>query len=304
MSDMKKFTFDFFQCETQSMQSSPSRVPTDEIFLKLKNKFDTVGANTVREFNGNILELRKIEQTDYGFRGVIGKYRTAVLPHAAVPGGAERELDLHKDEHLIEKSYFKYYSDYALLILQRNRHALNNTLFGQYLSLNSYLTILNPIIEPADLQKLLRNEVNVRGVMVSIARPTNHELFINSEHDFNNSIIQSLNSSKAAVIKVEMRGDGRSDNPEKRYLASSLKRAFLELKNRFNIKSARILLEEGGVTHPLDLVADRLMFQIDIKMSGRYPFDSDMWGALRSARELKEVEIKKYFGVLNSDRLL
>jgi hypothetical protein len=304
MSEMKKFTFDFFQCETTTSQPALPKISTSEILRKLKHKFDVEGDDTVRSFNGTILELRKIDETDYGFRGVIGKYRTAFLPHAAVPGGGERELDLHKDEHLIEKAYFHYYSDHALLICQRNRYALGHSLFGQYLSSSGYTTVLNPIIEPADLQKLLRNEVNVRAVNVSIARPTNPDLFIESEHDFNNSLIQSLNSSKAAVIKLEMRGDGRSDDPERRYLASNIKSAFLELRKRFNVKSARILLEENGITHPIDLVADRLEFQIEIKMSGRYPLDFDMWKALEDARKSKEVEIQKYFGTLNGEWLV
>ncbi len=303
MPEQKKFYFDFFQCETLSGQANLPRIPPDEIFRRLKSKYDNDGENTVRTLAGKTLELRRIEETDYGYRGVVGKYRKSILPHAAVPGGNERELDLREDEQLIEKAYFKYFSDNSLLILQRNRFALNSHIFGQYLSLNGYTTSLNPIIEAADLHRLIRNEVNLRALDIVIARPTNQNMFVGIEHDFNNSIIASLNSSNAAVIHLNLRGNGKSDDPEKRYLSLNLKRAIIELKNRFNLKKADVLLEEGGLAHPLDLVADRLSHSTLIEMVGKYPLASDMWAALRESREEKEQELQNYFGVLGNDRL-
>jgi len=303
MPEQKRFYFDFFQCETLSGRANLPQVSPDEIFHRLKRRYQNEGENTVRTFKGITLELRHIQETDYGFRGIIGKYRKAILPHAAIPGGAERELDLEEDEHLIEKAYFKYFSDYALIILQRNKFALNSSVFSQYLSINGYTTSLNPIIEAADLERLMNNSVNLRSLKLAIARPTNPDLFLGVEHDFNNSIIASLNSSNAAVVHIYLRGNGKSEEPEKRYLANSLKRAILELKNRFNIKKADVLLEENGLTHPIDLVADRLFYFTDIEMIGRYPLSTDMWAALRESRDDKEQELQNYFGVLRGGQL-
>ena len=303
MADKKKLFFDFFQCETLSGQANLPVISPDEIFNRFKEKYDDNEKNTVRTIRGKTFELRKIEEADYGYRGIIGKYRKAVLPHAAVPGGAERELDLDEDEHLIEKAYFKYFSDFSLLILQRNKFALNSALLSQYLSINGYTTALNPIIEAADLQRLMRNEVNLRSLKIIIAKPTNPDLFIDIQHDFNNAIIASLGSSNAASINVSLRGDGRSHDPENRFLSLNLKPALIELKNRFNLKKADILLEENGITHPLDLVADRLFYFTDIEMIGRYPLQDDMWAALREARDEKEQEIQNYFGVLGHAQL-
>jgi len=304
MPEQKRFYFDFFQCETLSGQAHLPQIPPDEIFRRFLTRFNNDGENTVRTFQGKTLELRRIEETDYGYRGVIGKYRKAILPHAAVPGGAERELDLDEDEHLIEKSYFKYFSDYALLILQRNKFALNSNVFSRYLSINGYTTALNPIIEAADLQRLMNNEVNLRSLKLAVARPTNPDLFVDIEHDFNNSIIASLNSSNAAVINLSLRGNGYSDDPEQRFLSFNLKNALIELKNRFNLKKADILLEENGITHPLDLVTDRLFYFTEIEMIGRYPLAADMWAALRESRDEKEQELQNYFGVLGNGQII
>jgi hypothetical protein len=300
----KRIDFDFFQCETISSSANAPKKSTDEIFSHFKNKFDDQSCTTVQEHNGKTLELRKIEVTDYGYRGVIGSYRKSMLPHVGIPGGDERELDLHENEHLIEKAYFKYFSDYSLLILQRNKIALNSNVFGLYLSsANGYTTALNPIIEVADLKKLLSNEVNLRSANLRIARPTNPKLFENVQHDFTNAIIASLNSSKAASVNLILRGDGNSRDPEERYLDSSLKRALLDLGKHFNVKKADILFEENGIAHPLDLIADRLTHYVEIEMHGKYPDESEIWYALMESRKIKETEIQNYFGSLENGRL-
>ena len=51
----------------------------------------------MREVDSTEYEARDVRQTEFGFEGTALKYRTAVLPHAAVPGGDERELDLDED---------------------------------------------------------------------------------------------------------------------------------------------------------------------------------------------------------------
>lgn len=305
MNKRKRIDFDFFQCETISSKGNLPKISTNEVFHGFKSKFDSQSGTTVQECNGKTLELRKLEETDYGFRGAIGSFKESMLPHVGIPGGNERELDLHENEHLIEKAYFKFFSDYSLLIFQRNRMALNSDTFGLYLSsLNGYTTALNPILEVSDLEKLMNNQVKLRSVNLSIARPTNPELFKDVEHDFNNAIINSLNSSNAASVNITLRGDGRSRDPEERYLDSALKRALLELTSRFDVKKADIQLEENGIAHPLDLIADRLTHFTEIEMQGKYPDESQVWYALKESRRVKEAELQNYFGSLENGRLL
>lgn len=299
----KCITFDFFQCETYAGQANLPQISALEIFRRLKERFDSPEENTVKIIIGKTYEVRHLERTTYGYRGVVGKYRQTDLPHAAVPGGQERELDLQENESLLEKSFFKYFSDYSILIMQRNRLAINSEIFGNFLSMDGYSTVLNPIIEPADMQRLMRNQVSVKSLKLTVARPTNPQLFDNIEHDFSNSIIASLNSTNAANINIVVRGDGRSDDPGKRFLDPSIKRAIMEIRSRFEIKKADLLLEENGVAHPLDLVADRLMTHGEVEMLGRYPSPSGMWGAILEAREEKNAELVSYFGEINNTRL-
>lgn len=298
--NIKKITFDFYQCEALSSQSSLPPISVGEIFSRFNRKLDAVDQNTVRNFKGKTYELKWLQPTDYGYRGIIGKYRKALLPNAGVPGGEERELDLEEDEHLIEKCFFKFYHDYSLIILQRNFFAVNYSAFSNYLSIDGYAVSLNPVIEAADLQRLMNNEFNIRSITAAIARPTNPQLFRECEHDFSNSILASLNGSNAALLNVTLRGDGHSKDPEKRYLDSKMKRAILELKGKAHLKKANLELEDrGGVTHPVDLVTDRLTYTKPIEVVGRYPLPSDMWEAINEARLEKETELDNYFGALN-----
>tara|TARA_R110001583_G_scaffold187532_1_gene348931 strand:+ start:5181 stop:6089 length:909 start_codon:yes stop_codon:yes gene_type:complete len=299
---IKKMKFDFYQCK---VLAGHARLPTrsaDDVFAALTTAFDG-NQSTVKTVIRTMFDVRYIAQTDYGFRGVIGKYRTADLPHAARPGREEREIPLEDDEHLLEKCYFKYFSEFSLLILQRNRNAINSKQLSNFLTANGYTFSLDPIIEVADLQRLMRNEVHIRTLKVNVARPTNPALFENIEHDFNNSIISSLNSSNSASINISLRGDGHSDDPDMRYLSNSLKRAVLEMKEKFDLKSANLMLEEGGVAHPLDLVTDRLTNDVEIEIDGRYPSPASMWDAIMVSRVDKEAELESYFGALNEARI-
>ena len=150
----------------------------------------------------------------------------------------------------------------------------------------------------------MNNQVNLRSIDLTIARPTNSNLFCNNAHDFNNSIIATLNGSNAASIHLTLRGDGRSHNPERRFLGTNLKSALIELVANYNLKKAKILLEENGIMEPIDLVADRLFYYTDIYMNGKYPLPDNMWTALRESRENKETELQNYFGTIGNGQQL
>ncbi|WP_421848365.1 DUF6731 family protein [Marinomonas sp.] len=298
----RKIKFDFYECKVAASNPQLPARSAGDIFAILANAF-AEGQTTVRAVHRTQFDVRHISQTDYGYRGVIGKYRAADLPHAAAPGGEEREIPLEENERLLEKCYFKYFSDYSLLIIQRNRYAINSKQLSSYLTANSYTFSLDPVIEAADLLRLMRNEVHIRTLNVKIARPTNPALFQNIEHDFNNSIIQSLNASNGASVNITFRGDGHSSDPERRYLDNRLKRAVLEMKEKFDLQSANLMLEEGDVSHPLDLIADRLAHDVDIELDGRYPSPNSMWNAIMESRREKEAELANYFGVLGEARI-
>lgn len=300
----KKYSFDFYQCST--INSSPNAQPktTFEILNAMLTKFEQ-GDNTSKVIGSNNYELRCIESTDYGFKGVVGKHRANDLPHAAIIGGEEREIELEPNENLLEKSYFTFHSDYSILIIQRNRFCISSVSMGKYLTSSAYVTSLSPIVEAEDLQWLMNNNVQIRTAEFSIARPTNPELFNNVEHDFNNSIISTLNGTGTAMLNLSLRGNARSDIAEERYLASTLKGALRELQTKFDVRKCRLLLEndETLIAHPVDLVADRLFYAKTIEVEGRYPPAFEIWSALDDARVEKENELANYFGGLNEARL-
>lgn len=300
----KNYNFDFYGCSTNN--SSPNAQPktTFEILNSMLTKFDQ-GDSTVKVIGSNSYELRHIESTAYGFKGIIGKHRANDLPHAAVIGGVEREISLAPGENLLEKSHFIFHSDYSVLIIQRNHFCISSVNMGRYLTESAYVTVLNPIIEATDLQWLMNNHVQIRTAEFAIARPTNPELFSDVEHDFNNSILSTLNGTGTAVLNLSLRGNARSDVAEERYLASTLKGALRELQTKFDVRKCKLLLEndETLITHPVDLVADRLFYTKPIEVEGRYPPVFEMWLALDEAWSEKESELINYFGDLNQARL-
>jgi hypothetical protein len=300
----KDYNFDFYQCST--FNSSTNAIPraSFEILNGMLAKYQ-LGDSCVKQIGSNSYELRHLEATAYGFRGILGKHRQNDLPHAAFIGGEEREIALDKNENLLEKACFSFHSDYSVIIIQRNHLCINSNNMGRYLTDSAYITSLNPVIEATDLQWLLNNHVQIRTAEFSIARPTNPDLFNDIEHDFNNSIVSTLNGTGTAKLNLSLRGNARSDVAEERYLASTLKGALRELQTKFDVKKCKLLLEndETLVTHPVDLVADRLFYTKQIEVEGRYPPITEMWAALDESRTEKENELVNYFGDLNQERL-
>lgn len=301
----KKYHFDFYECVTGNSNANADMKSTSDM---LKVAFDrkVAGHGTVKEIGGRNYELRMIEETDYGYRGIFGKHRENDLPHAAIINGDEREIELAPNENLLEKSHFHYYFDYQLLILQRNHFCISSNNLGKYLSEQGYVTVLNPVIEPADLQWLLNDHMQVRTAEIAIARPRNPELFQNIEHNFNNSIVSTLKGSNSAMLNIAMRGDANSRNAADRYLDPGFKRGIREMQATFDVRKCKILLENENnfVTHPVDLVADRLFYATNIDVEGRYPPSFEMWSALAEARTEKNIELVTYFGDLNAQRIL
>jgi len=301
---IKNYYFDFYQCITANSDVNAERRTTSQLLDEIFTRFEQ-GNSCVKEIASYTYELRLFEQTDFGYRGVIGKHRTSDLPKAAVVGGEERELQLAPNENLLEKSFFYFYRDYSLLIVQRNHMCIGFNNLSKYFSSGGYVTALSPVIAPDDVLLLMKNNIQIRHADFSIAKPTNPALFEDIEHDFTNSIIATLDGSGTAMLNLTMRGNARSDIADERYLASSLKGALRELNSKFDVKKCRLLLENQDtlITHPVDLVADRLFYYARVNVEGRYPSAAAMWQAMEDARDSKETELELYFGSLERQRL-
>lgn len=293
----KRFNFDFYQCTTISGNEHRPLTPED-VFSQFLRQYQNRPQDTVKRVGNKITEMRLIEETPEGFRGIIGKHRENDLPHAAIAGGGEREITLHANENLLEKAYFKFYIANNILVIQRNRYCYNWLHLGKYLSSSSQTTSINPIIEPTSLEWLMRDEVRIKTLEIAIARPRNVQLFQPTEHDFNNAIVATLNGTNSAKVNLTLRGDARSQAPDERYLGSTIKRAFTETLETFEVEKLQLETKNTvtGIEHPIDLVSEKLNFHADLQMLGRYPLGEDMWNALDEAKTSKEDELAAYFG--------
>ncbi|HGW6812122.1 TPA: DUF6731 family protein [Escherichia coli] len=297
----KRFFFDFYQCHTISTDTNAGVNSPEAVFSKIFESYSEGRDKTVRKIGNKLVEMRFMERTDYGFRGVIGKHRTNNLPHVAVAGGEEREIKLEINENLLEKAYLHFYTQDSVLIIQRNRLCYGWLLLSKYLSNSSQNTTVNPIIQTSSLKWLMRNEVRIKTLEIGIARPKNAQLYEDVEHNFNNALIATLNGTNSAKVNLTLRGDSRSEDPESRYLGSQLKRAFKETLETFEVEKLKLETQdiETGVQHPIDLVADKLVYYTDVELGGRYPLVGSIWSALTLAKDSKDDELKAYFGVAN-----
>lgn len=301
----RNYSFDFYVIRTLASDPRLPALTAGDLFSRICTRL-TSSQPTSKEIAGASYEVRFIEPTTFGFRGTIAKHRPSDLPHAAIVGGNEREIDLAPNENLIEKASFHYYHGNNLLIMQRHHFCIGATNFGRYLSEDGYVSSLNPVIKNSDLNLLMSGSNKVKKLNIEIARPTNPELFSRFAHDFNNSLFQTLNGTASARVNVSLRGNTKSKDKAKRYLLSDLKDAVLETIQALDVKKCKIELEDEDtlVSHPIDLIADRLSFKKSIQTNGRYPPQNEIWQALVEAKSSLQDELDQYFGMDGSNRLI
>jgi hypothetical protein len=80
-------------------------------------KAATDGRGPAHRLSGGLFQIREFSAASNGhsFRGALLKFRDDHLPHAGIPEGDERELELLVNEALIEKTYFIFYKQHQLL---------------------------------------------------------------------------------------------------------------------------------------------------------------------------------------------
>ncbi len=245
---------------------------------------------------GNVkYEIRDLRQFGNGssFAGVFAKLRADDIPHIGVPGGAEREIELQRDEGLIEKNHFLYYREHELLVYQTNRNGSSVTQLGQYCSdiLNETVAF-HPIIQPDAMRRLLRPETLVKHLDLSFARPTNPSWY--PRDNWGAQVVSLLRESGGGSMHVQISAEGRGAN--RRSLPRRVKQAVRDIMGNTNTRVARFLVEEDGHEHPIDLIADRIKGKVQVEMSGRYPVPDRMFRALREARDEQLSLLREIFG--------
>ena len=96
----------------------------------------------------------------------------------------------------------------------------------------------NPVLQPEPLRRLLRGEVHARVIRMTLARPTNPSMV--PADTWNKDILGVLQGAGGVGMSLEIRGNGRSHDPEQRYLFDRVKAAVAELLDLGPLRSAVI----------------------------------------------------------------
>lgn len=229
-------------------------------------------------------EVRRLQRVGNLFKGFIGKLRFDDLPHATRPGGNERELELEDDEGLIEKNFFLYFSQQGVFVYQHQANGATYTQFEQYLTETMGNTIsLNPIIQPDAMRRLMRGEVKPRMVELTISKPAANFL---GESRLTREMVALMNSSEGMRMHMKFSlGPGRHGPLQA--LTNAFKSATAELMDHGIVTTAKFHVSEDGDTHPIDLLADRIVGSATVNLVGRYPREADIFHALDESWRVK-----------------
>jgi len=234
-------------------------------------------------------------------RGSFRKFRMNDLPEIGRIGDASRELELEENQGLVEKNFFALYREQSLLTWHANGHANTPTQFGRTLGklLDTRVNV-NPLIQSEALRRLMRGEVEVRKLEVSIPRPKDPKYY--PEDEFNRALLSAMAAADGDRIRVSISSDARIHTKSK--LKHTVKRALKELVTDGVASVARADVEEGdGIQHPIDLIADRLLYFKGIEHDGRYPLGYEMFKVFDDARSEKQEEIDACLGKASGEVL-
>ncbi|MCL1476761.1 MULTISPECIES: DUF6731 family protein [unclassified Marinobacter] len=233
-----------------------------------------------------LFEIRDVEQLADGntIRGVFAKFRSDQIPHAGQAGGKERELDLTQDEGLIEKNHFNFRLSDSLLIFEQNGHGSRPAKLARYISDIAGETLtFDPVLQRDVVDRLMKPGANLTALKVTFARPTNPDMY--PDDDWSKGLLDQLSTAGGSSVGLSITSDSRSGDKEKRALADRMKKAATAFMRSGYARSLKVNVEENGIEHPIDLIADRILSVQNVSMAGKYPMKESIYAALNSAFE-------------------
>ncbi|MBS0224738.1 MAG: hypothetical protein JSS25_00135 [Proteobacteria bacterium] len=220
------------------------------------------------------------------FFGQFRKFRQSDLPLVGAPGEEGEELDIAENAGLIEKNFFLVIPAYDVILWQSNQHASSVNHFARLLQeLIGTRVTADPIIMPEALQRILAGGLELKKVMLRIARPTNPDLFQGTP--FSREILEVLSGGGGDSLFVQSAINGRLATTAQHALTARWTTAARDFIRAGLATSAKVVVIEDGLEYPIDLLADRVNTTVEIDHDGRYPLAAEMLGALKRAwREL------------------
>lgn len=229
-------------------------------------------------------ELRDLSVKGGVVQGVFAKFRTDQIPHIGEAGGSEREIEIAENEGLLEKNHFIYRPLDRLLVFEQNGHGSRPARLGRYVTEQAgEVLTFDPVLQTDAVERLMRGEAEMRSMRVSFARPTNPDLF--PEDQWARNLMEQMAVAGGSSVALSITSDSRSDDEEKSKLSARMKESVKALMRSGYARTVRVKVEEDGIEHPIDLMADRITSVQSVTMAGKYPIKGSIYAALSSAFE-------------------
>ncbi|MDT3530256.1 DUF6731 family protein [Stenotrophomonas pavanii] len=283
---MPKYKIEFYEAEivaTGSMPDMPSAM----------GSLMATTMSKVFEDSGITREVFDIEQRAGRFTGSLRKFRHHDLPEIGTPGFAAHEIDLNDDQGLIEKNFWALYESHSIVLWHANGNANSAKQFERTLThLLGTRVHLTPLIRQDALRRLMDGSLVLKSLEVSVPRPRNTSFY--PEDEWNQSIMNAMAAAEGDRIKVTITSDSRID--KNAHLANRMKNALAELVRGRSASTVKAVVQEDGMIHPIDLLADRLISTQEIEHDGRYPNKEGMYGAFDAAFQEEQESIVDVLG--------
>lgn len=288
----KRYTIDFFQVSHTATPHVPTVMAGFEQLLGALGVVHSIAGYTREVWQ----PINRCGPDPRSVAGQFRKFRTSDLPEIGAAGQDSAELELAENQGLIERNFFVYYEDRQLLGWCRNGHGNTVSQFANFLSACWGTKVqAGPILQPDAAKRLMRNGIELKAIEVTLPRPTNPEFY--PEEDFSKEMVEMLRRSGADTIHLTLGiNTRRSDTGGS--LASRWKHALAEVTG-MGASTARAVVYDDGIEHPIDLIADRVVSYQDIETNARFPPSGTMYEAIDAAREECKGSIYDYFSSMD-----
>lgn len=225
------------------------------------------------------------------YKGHIRKYCNDPLPHAGKPGGEERELEIQDDELTIERCHFLYFPENHILVWQENNRCGGVSKLSLVLSdkLKNNVSF-EPILTTEEALNHILQRHPARAVEYGFAKPKNAEFY--KESGFSEASLRLLNDSGSMSGSFILRANKRGTKGV--FSASKIRSIINGLRRSKQITKLQITLED--ISHPIDLLANRLKDKKEVKMNGKYPIEGDIYSQLQKVKDQFQEELNDHFG--------
>lgn len=232
-------------------------------------------------------------QRPSGFAAQFRKFRTSDLPEVGRAGRDAAELELLEGQGLIERNFFVYYRQHNLLGWHVNGHGSTPQQLAAYMAqLTGLRTTVLPVPVRGAVERLMRGDVIAKKIIASIPRPTNNQIV--PDDDFAEDVLRLLAGADGDSMHLEINIDTRRADTAGG-LAERAKGMLRALVGA-GATTARAIVVEDGIEHPIDLILDRVKCTEYAETDGRYPPSQTMYRMIDAAFRESHEHFQAHFG--------